>query len=77
MIKEDLSMPESARKGGSGESITVQMEFTQEEREIFVDVLDTCLSDLRMEIAHTDRQDFREILKVRKRIIMKVLDKLI
>lgn len=56
---------------------TVRLKLTPEEREIFVDVLDTCLSDLRMQIGHTDRQDFREMLKRRKKVLMKVLDRLI
>ncbi len=56
---------------------TVRLELTLGEREIFVDILDTCLSDLRMEIGHTDRQDFREMLKRRKKVLRKVLEKLV
>jgi hypothetical protein len=36
-------------------------------------VLKSYLSDLRMEIADTDRQDFRDMLKERKAVIGKVL----
>lgn len=56
---------------------TVRLELTLKEREVFVDILDTCLSNLRMEIGNTDRQDFREMLKHRKRVLMKVVDKLV
>ena len=56
---------------------TVRLELTLKEREVFVDILDTCLSNLRMEIGNTDRQDFREMLKYRKSVLMKVVDKLV
>jgi hypothetical protein len=56
---------------------TVRLRLTQEERKIFVDILDTCLSDLRMEIGHTDRQDFRDTLKQRKKVLVKVLEKIL
>ena len=54
---------------------TVRLELTREEREVFVDILDTCLSDLRMEIGHADRQDYRDDLKQRKKVLRKVLEK--
>lgn len=53
----------------------VRLELTRNEREIFVDILDTCLSDLRMEIGHVDRQDLRDRLKQRKKVLTKVLEK--
>jgi len=62
---------------GTGSARTVRLKLTQEEREIFVDILDTCLSDLRMEIGNTDRQDFRETLKQRKKVLINVLEKLL
>lgn len=34
------------------------------------------LSELRMEISHTDRMDYREKLKERKRVLRKILDAL-
>lgn len=39
-------------------------------------VLESYLSDLRMEIAHTDSFDFRDMLKERKAVIRKVLGEL-
>lgn len=52
----------------------IDLDLTNEEREILREVLSSCLSDLRMEIADTDRQDFRDMLKARKAVIAKVLD---
>ncbi len=55
----------------------VQIDLTTDEIEVLRDVLQSSyLSDLRMEIADTDRMDFREMLKERKRILVKVLDAL-
>lgn len=54
----------------------VQIDLTTDEIEVLRDVLDSYLSDLRMEIADTDRMGFREMLKHRKRIIAKVLEAL-
>ncbi len=49
------------------------LELNAEERELLREILDGCASDLRMEIAHTDRQDFRARLKRRKDVLNKVL----
>jgi hypothetical protein len=49
---------------------------TQEEALVLKETLDSFLSDLRMEIADTDRMDFREQLKHRKALLMKVLESL-
>lgn len=54
----------------------VQLDINDEEREILAGVLDSYLSDLRMEISHTDSMDFREILKKRKAVLRKVLSAL-
>lgn len=52
----------------------ITLELTQDEREHLVEVLTSALSDLRMEIANTDSQDFREMLKSRKLVLVKVLE---
>lgn len=52
----------------------IELDLTPEEAETLRQVLDSYLSDLRMEIADTDRQDFREMLKERKGVILKVLE---
>lgn len=52
----------------------IQIDLTAKEREILADVLESYLSDLRMEIASTDRMDFREELKAQKAVIEKALE---
>ncbi|MBW3661166.1 MAG: hypothetical protein KY397_05980 [Gemmatimonadetes bacterium] len=54
----------------------MRVDLTDEEREILRTVLESYLSDLRMEIADTDSMDFREMLKRRKEVLHKVLDAL-
>jgi hypothetical protein len=51
----------------------IQLDLDDQDRETLVTVLKSYLSDLRMEIADTDRQDFRDMLKERKAVIGKVL----
>lgn len=51
----------------------MQVDLSGEEREILRTVLESYLSDLRMEIADTDSKDFREMLKQRKDVVRKVL----
>ena len=52
----------------------ITLELSPDERDHLVEVLTTALSDLRMEIANTDSQDFREMLKSRKLALTKVLE---
>ncbi len=52
------------------------IELTAEEAEALRDLLEHHLSDLRMEIADTDRKDFREQLKERKELLRKIQAKL-
>lgn len=54
----------------------LKLELASDEIEVLRYVLESYLSDLRMEIADTDRMDFREGLKHRKRVIQKVLEAL-
>lgn len=50
----------------------VHLDLTADETRILLEVLESYLSDLRMEIADTDRLDFREMLKERKAVLLKV-----
>lgn len=50
----------------------LQVELTPNEIRILLEVLESYLSDLRMEIADTDRMDFREMLKERKGVLLKL-----
>ncbi|MDH3458600.1 MAG: hypothetical protein OER90_17310 [Gemmatimonadota bacterium] len=52
----------------------LQLDLSRDELQILEDVLDSYLSDLRMEIADTDRKDFRDSLKERKRVLNAVLE---
>lgn len=54
----------------------IQLDLSAAEVKILNEVLESDLSDLRMEIADTDRQEFRDMLKGRKEAIQKVLDTL-
>ncbi|KAA3610733.1 MAG: hypothetical protein D8M58_21055 [Calditrichaeota bacterium] len=44
-----------------------------EEKQIIVETLEMFLSDLRMEISHTDKKEFRDELKHRKTVIAKTI----
>jgi hypothetical protein len=52
------------------------LHITSEENQILIAVLQSYLSDLRMEIADTDQYEFRQSLKRQKEILMHVLDSL-
>jgi hypothetical protein len=52
----------------------LHLDLNPQELGILQHVLESYLSDLRMEIADTDRQAFRERLKERKAALMRVLD---
>lgn len=52
----------------------LNLDLTDEEVEVLRHVLESYLSDLRMEIADTDLLDFRNMLKDRKSVIRKVLE---
>jgi hypothetical protein len=59
------------------ETATVlDLDLTGDEIDELRHVLESYLSDLRMEIADTDSFDFRAMLKQRKQVITKVLDAL-
>ncbi len=52
----------------------IELDLDDNERQILVTVVDSYLSDLRMEIADTDRLEFREMLKERKAVLVRVLE---
>ena len=51
----------------------VLLNFSDEELKMFKEILESYLSDLRMEIADTDRMDFREELKKREKFLNELL----
>jgi hypothetical protein len=54
----------------------IQLTVTEEERELLVDILENDISDLRMEIADTDRQEYRNMLKNREVLMKNIQGKL-
>jgi len=59
-----------------GEDEFVEIRLTEDEARGLAQVLESYLSDLRMEIADTDSQDFRDSLKARKALLEDVLERL-
>ncbi len=55
--------------------IKIELELTPEEISIFKDVLENCISDLRMEITDTDKQEYREVLKSKRNLILRIAQK--
>lgn len=51
----------------------IHLDLTPDERDDFRDVIENVLTELRMEIAHTDNRDFRDQLKQRQAVLAKVL----
>lgn len=50
----------------------IQLNLTDDEILVMKDLVDSCLSDLRVEIHSTDNLDYKEMLKKRKEIVMKL-----
>ena len=53
-----------------------RIDLTETEQTILRNVLENTVSDLGMEIAGTDAQDFREHLKERREVLNKVIEAL-
>lgn len=54
----------------------IQLDLTPEELKALLEVLDMCISDLRMEMCDTDRKNFREEIRERKEVLQKVVEAL-
>jgi len=54
----------------------MEIELDDEERRVLREILENDLSDLRMEMADTDRKDFRDMLARRKAVLGKVIEAL-
>ena len=52
------------------------LELAREDARVLAEVLKDYLSDLRMEISHTDSYEFREGLKARKMALRRVVEAL-
>jgi len=53
-----------------------QLQLTAEEREALHDVLAHRLSELEVEILHTDHSSFRDLLKQRRSLLARVAERL-
>lgn len=54
----------------------VRLELNEEEQRILAELLESDISDLRMEIADTDNAAYREMLKHRERVLRRLLAQL-
>lgn len=54
----------------------VRLELSPEQYQLLVELLESCLSDLRMEIVDTDQIDYKDMLKDRKNILLSLLETL-
>ncbi len=50
----------------------IHLELSDEEKEVLATTLESYLSNLRYEIADTDNYDFRQQLKAKKAVLMKI-----
>lgn len=53
-----------------------QLNLTDEEKEVLIEALESRISDLGLEAADTDRKEFRDNLKNKKQVLMKLLEEL-
>ena len=67
-----LSSPRTAFLLPEKEALMIQLEIDEEERRILLQLMDTCISDLRMEISNTDNINYKDMLKHRKDILIKL-----
>lgn len=54
----------------------MKLELTDKEVDVLKETLDIALSELRMEIADTDKKDFRDMLKDKKQVLIGIVDRL-
>lgn len=54
----------------------VYLQLDEEERTMLLQLLDTCISDLRQEIAGTDNYNYKDMLKQRREVLLKLLNAL-
>lgn len=54
--------------------VTIQV--NDQEAELLHEIFRNCFSDLEMEIAHTDRREFREYLKGKEALLRRLIGEL-
>lgn len=50
----------------------IKLELVEDEALVLKDLLETCLTDLRVEIISTDNISYKEMLKKRKEVLLKL-----
>jgi hypothetical protein len=55
------------------EAAMIELNLTNEERDMLKNLLETCISDLRVEIVRTESLDYKDELKQRKIVLLKLL----
>lgn len=56
--------------------LKITLDLSESDLENLIEVLDSCLSDLSFEIADTDRQEFRDRLKLKRTSLLKISSQL-
>ncbi len=51
----------------------IKCDLSPDELNILKEILESEISDLSMEISHTDRKDYRETLKTHRKVLQKLL----
>jgi len=54
----------------------IRLKLDENEREVLLQLLENCISDLRVEITDTDNLDYKNMLKGRKAVMIKLLEAL-
>jgi hypothetical protein len=54
----------------------IHLDLNEEEKAILLEMLETCISDLRVEITDTDNLDYKTMLKGRKATLIKLFESL-
>lgn len=52
---------------------TIELNLSEDEQNIIIDILENTISDLSMEITNTDKLDYREKLKLKRNTLQKLL----
>jgi hypothetical protein len=55
--------------------VTVNLSISEEERALLTELLDSDYRDLKEEIGDTDTPDFKDDLKAREQLLLRLLDK--
>jgi len=55
--------------------VTAMPEFTEREKEVLLEFLEEAISNLRSEIAASDKEEYRNMLKERKETLKNILQK--